>query len=65
MLPDAVFLGFLNIGSPNSSLFLLSCLKESFSIIISPLISNFFKNELSTFNGTDLMVFILLVILSP
>ena len=41
ILPEAVFLGFMNKDSPFSSRFLFSALNDSVSIIISPLISNF------------------------
>ena len=66
ILPEAVFLGFINNGSPICSRFLLSELNEVLGIIISPLISNLFGKELFfNLRGMELMVLILLVILSP
>ena len=66
ILPEAVFLGFINKDSPDNSRFLFRALNESFSIIISPLISNSSgKVSLDNLSGIEFKVFRLVVISSP
>ena len=65
MEPEAVFLGFLNIGSPFSFLSLFKVLKLSIGKITSPLISNFSGYDPFKIKGIFFIVLIFDVTLSP